>query len=126
MSTLGLDHISWRYLKEVIKDSKYATNIVNIVIICINLSYWPLYFKKPMSIIIFKPNKSAYDNLKAFYPIVLLNMLEKLIEKVISNRIQVHSIAFNFLHPNQLGSIKQHLTTDAGLFLTYLIQAGLL
>jgi len=79
-----------------------------------------------MFIIISEPNKFVYDNMKAFCPIVLLNMLEKLIEKVMSNRIQVYSIAFNFLHPNQLGSIKQHLTTDAGLFLTHLIQAELL
>jgi len=75
-----------------------------------------------MSIIISKSNKSVYNNPKAFCPIVLLNTIRKLIEKVISNKIQVHLIIFNFLHPNQLDSIKQHLTTDAGLFLTYLIQ----
>jgi len=75
-----------------------------------------------MSIIISKYNKSVYNNPKAFCPIVLLNTIGKLIEKVISNKIQVHLIISNFLHPNQLDSIKKHLTTDAGLFLTHLIQ----
>jgi len=74
-----------------------------------------------MSIIIPKPNKSLYNTSKIFQPIVLLNMVENLIEKVISNRIQVHSIALNFIHPTQMGSIKQWSTTDARVFLTYLI-----
>jgi len=75
-----------------------------------------------MFIIISKSNKLVYNNSKAFCPIVPLNTIEKLIEKVISNKIQVHLIISNFLHPNQLDGIKQHLTTDVGLFLTHLIQ----
>ena len=43
-----------------------------------------------------------YDTLKAFYPIILLNMLGKLIKKVINNRLQVHSITSNFLHSTLL------------------------
>ena len=49
-------------------------------------------------------------------------MLGKLIEKKISNGLQVHFITSNFIYPNQLEDIKQHSTTDAGIFLTYLIQ----
>jgi len=40
------------------------------------------------SIIISKPNKMAYNSLKMFQPIVLLNTLGKLIKKVISTRCQ--------------------------------------
>jgi len=69
-----------------------------------------------MSIIIQKSNKLAYDNLKIFWPNVLLNILGKLIKKVISNRL-----LYSILHMNQLGSIRQQLTTDAGIFLTYFI-----
>jgi len=69
-----------------------------------------------MSIIIPKSNKLAYDNLKIFWPNVLLNILGKLIKKVISNRL-----LYSILHMNQLGSIRQQLTTDAGIFLTYFI-----
>ena len=48
-----------------------------------------------MLIIIFKPNKPAYDTTKIFCLIVLLNTLGKLIEKAISEKIQIHSITSN-------------------------------
>lgn len=99
------------------------TNIVNIANACINLSYWPTHFKRSLSNIIPKPNKSLYDSPKSFQPIVLLNTIDELIEKVISNKIQVHAISSNFLYPNQLGDIRQCSTTDAGVYLTYVICA---
>jgi len=82
-----------------------------------------MHFKRSLSIIIPKPNKSLYDSPKSFWPIVLLNTIGKLIEKVISNRIQIHAISSNFLHPNQLGSIWQCPTMDAGVYLVYIICA---
>jgi len=48
-------------------------------------------------------------------------MLGKLIEKVISSRLQVHSIVSNLIHPSQLGDIKQHLTMNTSIFLTHVI-----
>jgi len=59
-----------------------------------------------------------------FHSIVLLNILEKLIKKAISERLQIHSITSNFVHLNQLEDIKQYSTLNAGLYLTHLIQAG--
>ena len=40
-------------------------------------------------------------------PIVLLNMLSKLIEKVIGERMQFHTIFNNFIHPYQFREFKQ-------------------
>ena len=91
-SVPGPDHLSWRYLKRILYNEGCMTNIVNITNACINLSYWPMHFKKSSSIIISKPNKSLYDSSKSFRPIVLLNTIGKLIEKVINNKIQVHTI----------------------------------
>jgi len=107
-----------------VADDKYLTNFVNIANVCINLGFWPSHFKKSTSIIIFKPNKVFYDSLETFYSIILLDMLGKLIEKVISERLQVQSISFNFVHPNQLGGLKHHSTTNVDVYLTYLICAG--
>ena len=106
----------------MLDNTKYSTNIVNIVNSCISLSYWSSHFKKSLFIIIPKSNKSLYNIPKAFCLIFLLNMLGKLIKKVISNRLQVHSIASNFIHLNQLGGIKQHSTIDTDIFLTHLIK----
>ena len=77
-----------------------------------------------MSIIILKPNKASYNTTKTFRPIVLLDTVSKLIEKVISHRLQFHLSANGFLDPNQLGGIRQRSTIDAGMYLTYLIRTG--
>jgi len=122
-STPRPDWISWKHLKIVIRNDKCLDNIINITNFCINLRYWPLHFKLSSSIIIPKPNKVVYDSPKSFCPILLLNMIEKLIEKVISECLQFHLIVNNFIHPSQLGGLKQCSTTDAELFLTHLIQS---
>ena len=124
MSALGPNRILWKYLKNVVKDDKCLSNIVNIANACINLGHWPLHFKELLSIIIPKPNKTIYDSPKSFQPIVLLNMMGKLIGKAISECLQYHLITNNFIYPNQVGSLTQQSTTDAGLFLTYLIYSG--
>jgi len=118
------DRILWKHLKLIIKNDKCLENIVNIINTCINLGYWLLHFKALSSIIISKCNKIAYDSPKSFCPIFLLNMLRKLIEKVIGEHIQLYLITNNFIHPNQLRGLKQYSTTDIGLFLTHLIQSG--
>jgi len=123
-SVLGPDHLSWRHLKRILNDEECIINIVNIANTCINLSYWPTHFKKSFSIFIPKLNKLSYDTPKSFWPIVLLNTIGKLIEKAISNRIQVYSIVTNFLHLNQLGGICQRSTTDTEVFLTYVVHVG--
>ena len=106
LSTPEPNHISWRHLKVVVDDNKCLSNIVNITNIYINLSYWLLHFKMSTLIIIPKLNKALYDFPKMFHPIILLNTLEKLNEKVIRERLQYQSIAFNFLYSNQLGGLK--------------------
>ena len=120
-SAPGPDRISWKHLEWVVKNNKCLEIIVNIANACINLGHWLLNFKVSLSIIIPKPNKVAYDSPKSFCPIVLLNTMRKLIEKVISKQIQYHLITNNFIHPNQLRGLKQWSTTDTDLFLTHLI-----
>jgi len=70
------------------RDNICLDNFVNIANIYINLEHWPSHFKTLSSIIIPKPNKASYDSFKNFQPIILLNILGKLIEKVISERLQ--------------------------------------
>jgi len=91
---------------------------------CIHLEHWPSYFKQSSTIIIPKLNKQTYNNPKSFHPIILLNTLEKLIEKVIADRLQFHVVKNDFIHPSQLGGLKFKLTSDAGVVLTYTICSG--
>ncbi|KAJ2926390.1 hypothetical protein H1R20_g10713, partial [Candolleomyces eurysporus] len=91
---------------------------------CIESGHWPRHFKELTSVIIPKPNKPSYSTPKTFRPIVLLNTLGKLIEKMISNRFQHDMIKCDLVDPNQMGGVRQHSTEDAGLFLTHLVHSG--
>ena len=90
--------LSWKHLKCIIKDKIYLENIINIANACIELGHWPSHFKTFMTIVIPKPNKASYDSPKSFQPIILLNTLRKLIEKVIGDIFQFHLISNNFIH----------------------------
>jgi len=77
-----------------------------------------------MTIVIPKPNKMLYDSLESFRPIVLLNILGKLIEKVIGDRLQFHIISNNSIYQSQLGGLKFKSTTGASIALTHFICMG--
>ena len=120
--TPGLDKLLWNHLKIILTDNVYISNIIKIANTCIDLGYWPNHFKRSSTVIIPKPNKSSYNSPKSFRPIVLLNTLSKLIEKVIGERIQFHVIANDFIHPSQLGGLKFKSTIDVGVALMHIIQ----
>jgi len=116
--------VSWQHWKLVIKNNDCLSKIINIANACINLGHWPNYFKTSSTVIIPKPNKTSYDSLKAFHPIVLLNTLGKLVEKVTAERIQFIVASNNFIHPSQLGGLKFKSTSNTGIALTHIIHSG--
>ena len=97
-STLGPDKLSWSHLISILKDNICIANVIKIANACIDLGHWPSHFRRSFIVIIPKPNKSSYDSPKSFRPIVLLNTLGKLIEKIIGERIQFHVITNNFIY----------------------------
>ena len=99
-------------------------NIVNIVNTCINLDHQPTHFKRLLMVVIPKPNKQSYDLSKSFRPIVLLNMVGKLIKKVIGKRLQFQVTANDFIHPSQLEGLKFKSTIDTDVALTHIIWLG--
>ena len=123
-STPGPDKLSWKHLKIILKDSTCLKNTISIANTYIDLGHWPSCFKISSAVIIPKSNKASYDSPKAFRPIVLLNMLGKLIEKVISDRLQLHMVSNNFIHHSQLGGLKFKSTTNAGVALIHFIYTG--
>ena len=124
LSAPGPDKVTWHHLKHILKQEECLLNIINIANACINLGYWPNYFKYSSMVIIPKPNKPKYDHPKTFCPIVLLNTLEKLIKKVIAERLQFIVADNNFIHPSQLGSLKFKSTSDAEVTLTHIVCSG--
>ena len=90
---------------------------------CINLGHWPNHFKQLSTVIIPKPNKLAYNNPKHFQPIVFLNILGKLIKKIIANRLQFHVVKNDFIHSSQLDGLKFKSTSDTRVALTHVIRS---
>ena len=123
-STLGPDKLSWSHLKIILKNNECLSNIISIANICIDLGYWSSHFKRSTMVVIPKPNKLLYDSPKLFRPIMLLNIVGKLIEKVISERLQFQTASNNFIHPSQLGGLKFKSMLDTGVALTHIIHSG--
>ncbi|KAJ2923473.1 hypothetical protein H1R20_g13621, partial [Candolleomyces eurysporus] len=123
-SAPGPDHITWRHLKQILALPECGDIIIALANGCMESGHWPRHFKESTSVIIPKPNKPSYSAPKAFRPIVLLNTLGKLIEKMISNRFQHDMIKYDLVDPNQMGGVRQRSTEDAGLFLTHLVRSG--
>ena len=124
VSAPGPDHITWWYLKHILSNNTCTISILSLTNACLSLHHWPRNFKKLVSVIIPKLGKPAYNTPKAFRPIVLLNTLGKLIEKMIARRLQFDAVKHGILHPNQLGGVAQWSIEDAGVFLTHLVRAG--
>jgi len=92
------DKLSLHHLKIIINDLVCLSKIIDIANMCFDIGFWPSHFKTSMSIVIPKPNKESYNSPKSFSPIMLLNVIGKLIEKVIGERLQFHAIANDFIH----------------------------
>jgi len=120
-SVSGSDKLMWHHLKSILKQNICFINIINIVDACINLGHWLSYFKCSSIVVIPKPNKLVYDQPKSFHPIVLLNTLGKLIEKVVAERLQFLIVKNDFTYLSQLGGLKFKSTTDAGVALTHIV-----
>ncbi|KAJ2923470.1 hypothetical protein H1R20_g13624, partial [Candolleomyces eurysporus] len=123
-SAPGPNQITWWHLKQVPALPEYRDIIIALADGCIVSGHWPRHFKESTLVIIPKPNKLSYSTPKAFRPILLLNTLGKLIEKMILNRFQHDMIKDNLVDPNQMGGVCQRFTEDAGLFLTHLVHTG--
>jgi Reverse transcriptase (RNA-dependent DNA polymerase) len=118
------DHITWSFLKHWCQAPGVLELFVSIAEACIQVGHWPSHFNESLSVIIMKPGKPNYSTPKSFWPIVLLNTLGKLFEKLLSQRLQFDSVAHGAFHPMQFGGITQCSTEDAWVYLTHLVCAG--
>jgi len=97
-SAPGLDKLIWNHIKSIIRNKDCIFKLIDIANACIDLGHWPSHFKTSTMIVISKPNKSAYDSPKLYRPIVLLNTIRKLFEKMIGECLQFHTISNSFIH----------------------------
>src|SRR5262249_51414047 len=87
-SAPGPDHVTWQHLKYLTALDGCCDVFLFNANACVSLGHWPSLFKESVSVIIPKPGKPHYSTPKMFRPIVLLNTLGKLFEKMIARRLQ--------------------------------------
>ncbi|KXN90290.1 hypothetical protein AN958_04323 [Leucoagaricus sp. SymC.cos] len=104
----GLNHVSWAHLKMLLStDDRIPILFTRLANACLNVGYWPSHFKESVSVVIPKPNKPSYHLPKAFCPIVLLNTLGKLFEKMLAKHMQYEAVKHEAIFPSQFGGIIQ-------------------
>lgn len=132
-SAPGPDHALWFWLKRIVTDESgpdFASDdtsdhlnveypILRFFNACVNFGVQPSSLKLSNTVVIPKPNKPDYSRAKAYRPIVLLNCIGKLLEKVIAKRMQFDTQKYGILHPCQFGGTMQHSTTDAATLLVH-------
>ncbi|KXN80886.1 hypothetical protein AN958_06948 [Leucoagaricus sp. SymC.cos] len=99
-SSPSLDHVIWVYLKELLSDDAIVRKFLSLADVCLAVRYWPSHFKESVSVIIPKLSKPSYSTPKLFRPIVLLNTIGKLVEKMLSRHLQFDSIKYGIFHSN--------------------------
>jgi len=124
LSALGPNKLIWSHIKSIIRNKKCIFKLLDITNTCIDLGYWLSHFKISTTVIIPKPNKSIFNSPKLYWPIVLLNTIGKLFEKMIGECLQFHTISNNFFYHSQLGGLKQKSTMNTGIVLTHIIHSG--
>ena len=100
-SALGLSGIGWFLLKR--GWPFVGALLANIFTACVRLAHHPTHWKEAKVVVIPKPDKPNYSLAKVHQPISLLEMMSKLMEKVVAKCMQ-HDIVMHELIPtNQFG-----------------------
>ncbi len=77
--------ISNRILKIFI--NKLISHLLNLFRVCAKQNYHSFCFKKAYIIALKKSNKKSYTNIKTYKSIVFLNILDKVLKSIITQRI---------------------------------------
>ena len=84
-----------------------------------NIGYQPRCWREATCVIIPKSNKTDYKTPKSYRLIVLLNCLEKVIEKIFIVRLLYYAEIKNLLYKEQIGGRKQRSIINTVLRLTH-------
>jgi hypothetical protein len=93
---IGLDLIQCTY-------NILSETILKLYNKCISLKYYPKQWKIAKVTILKKPNKESYKNVKSFRPISVLNVLGKIFEKILYERLNWIANTNNWFGTNQHG-----------------------
>ena len=100
-SSSGADGIGLDLIQSAFKT--LSTTLLKLYNKCISLSYYPKEWKLAKVTILKKPNKDSYKNVKSYRPISVLNILGKIFEKLLYERLDWIAKSNNWFGNNQHG-----------------------
>jgi hypothetical protein len=119
----GEDGITGKVFKSAFEIfPRYITAIYNC---CLRRGVFPRRWKAAKVIPIVKPGKENSDDVSKFRPISLLNTGEKVLEKLLINRINHHVFTHDVMNNNQYGFTPQRSTSDAAMAVKEYVEEGL-
>jgi hypothetical protein len=82
---------------------------------CLRRGIFPKQWKRSITLPIVKPGKEGINEVSKYRPISLLNLGDKVLEKLLIDRINHHLHSNSLLNKNQYGFLPQKNTVDAAL-----------
>jgi ribonuclease HI/exonuclease III len=79
----------------------------------IKLSYCPAHFRRSLTAVLRKPGKDNYTKPKSYRPIALLNTIGKIMDAIISQRLNYLVETYQLLPPTHIGGRKKRSTEHA-------------
>jgi len=119
-SSPGPDHIPYSVWKSVyrIKPSLLPSLLDPLLA----HGFHPPSLKKALGIVLDKPSKPSYDSPSSFMVILLLQMLSKILERVVASRLAAQATICSLIHALQCGSLTGRSTADAALVLQHNVE----
>ena len=105
-SAPGPSHMSWALLKMFLADDTFHAQFLQLANDIVSTSTWPDAFKDLVMVIIPKPHKDDYSQVKNFRHIALLECAGKLVSKLIAARLQSDVVHFSLIHLLQFSGLK--------------------
>jgi hypothetical protein len=96
--------------------------ITNLYTACVSLGYHPPCWKEAVVVVIPKADKPDYSAVKGYRPILLLENLSKLLEKVIAKCFQHDIVEHKLIPMNQFRGHSHSSCLDTGLTLIHNVQ----
>jgi len=82
---------------------------------CLRRGYFPTQWKRSIIIPMVKPRQEGSVEASKYRPISLLNVVGKLLEELLIDRINHHIFSRSLLNGNQYGFLPQKITVDAAM-----------
>ncbi|KAI5115414.1 hypothetical protein M0805_004747 [Coniferiporia weirii] len=122
LSAPGPSGISYRPLKWVI--TAFPDDILTLFNDCLHMGHHPECWQAAKVVMLHKPNKKDPFSPRSYCPITLKETLGKLLEKMITNRLQFLANTKDWLPPNQYGGHQGHSVYDAAQHLLQLAEGA--